>query len=167
LIRRAASNSDAEIAAWEAEVHAERVAMLEQTADPVVKAHDALKDYRYKVAGGLTRDDFVQTWPDTYAQVRRHLVDEYQAAPKEELSQAEADTLTLYWDAVAEATDLWSEARNKTSSLVQGTKQDCPTSPTQCTPMESAVGTALDAAVKATDALDAKRTDALLPRLER
>lgn len=138
-----------------------RAEALDRAAAPVVKAHDALKDFSRRVDGGMTRGDFARTWPDVYAQVVRYVVDDVKATGVEGVESEDIRRLAAYVDAIRDALTKWVEARDYNAKILSGDKRDCSAGITKCVDIEPLAAKALQEAQAATRNLDRAKDTAL------
>ncbi len=82
---------------------------------PLTAAHDELRDFEFKVEGGMNYGDLLSQWPGTSAVVRRNLDDmDYEGLPESERCDA-----TVYGLAIAQAHDKFSDFRESVRAYIR------------------------------------------------
>jgi hypothetical protein len=99
------------------------VADLERAAAPLVQAHDALRDFQYKIDAGLTFGEVIRQWPDVSATVRRIVLD-FRFDDSSILSFTDRSYIELYRTAIVEAHDAWLEMADNIGKHLRSTTRD-------------------------------------------
>lgn len=90
---------------------------LDQLAEPLVTAHDALEDMQFQIESGISRGGFLDLWPTVAVEVRRGL-DDFEESLTDDIPEGDLKDLEAYAEEIRATTEYWTDAASATRAFV-------------------------------------------------